>query len=217
MARTFNEEQMKKLNKITTTEFKGFVKVDKIFDRQEPGVEKSIYARLCRVYDPNPDADMISSLGSSSYRNGERMGLVLIPVRDGITGSIVCDKKQLPQDPQILDARVVWEAIHGNGEMEEIAKEIVDGYKGEDFNDRYYTVKENGQESVVFNKEHVAYILGPASELYAEEIRQADIDRKITPKYAYTDAFASAEFVAPLDGASILDFIIPQIPVTPEA
>ena len=47
MARNYTAEQLKVLNRVATNEFDGFVKIDKVFDRQDPGVEKCIYARLC--------------------------------------------------------------------------------------------------------------------------------------------------------------------------
>ncbi|MBQ9792178.1 MAG: hypothetical protein IJW32_00325 [Clostridia bacterium] len=184
MARTYTAEQLEVLKKVATNEFDGFIKIDKIYDRQDPGVEKFIYARLCRVYDPNMDIDMISSLGGVTYRNGERVGLVFVPVRDGKTGSIVCENGQFPQDPQLLDARVIWEAVHGEGEVEAISKEIVSEYKGTDFDDRYYTVKDNGQEARVLDKEHCSFLTGPASVMYAAEIRQSDRERVSTPRFS---------------------------------
>ena len=183
MARSYTKEQLKVLNRVATNEFDGFVKIDKVFDRQDPGIEKCIYARLCRIYDPNIDRDMVSSLGGVTYRNGERVGLVFVPVRNGKTGSIVCEDGQFPTDPQLLDARVVWEAVNGEGEVEAISKEIVSEYKGEDFDQRYYTVRENGQEARVLDKEHCAFLTGPAADMYAKEIRQSDKERLLTPRY----------------------------------
>ena len=207
MARNYTAEQLKALNRVATNEFDGFVKIDKVFDRQDPGVEKCIYARLCRVYDPNTDRDMISSLGGVTYRNGERVGLVFVPVRDGKTGSIVCEDGQFPKDPQLLDARVIWEAVNGEGEVESISKEIVSEYKGTDFDDRYYTVKDNGQEARVLDKEHCSFLTGPAAEMYAAEIRQSDKERLLTPRYPDSQITVESPASEVVDASSYTSFI----------
>ena len=206
MARNYTAEQLKKLNRIATNEFDGFIKIDKIQDRLNPGVEKCIYARLCRVYDPNIDMDMITSLGGVTYRNGERVGLVLVPVRDGKTGSVVCENGQFPKDPQLLDARVIWE-------IEEISKEIVGEYKGTDFDERYFTLKENGQEARVLDKSHCSFVLGPAAELYAQEIKQADRERLLTPRYSNSQITVDSPTAADFSDTSSFASFITRAPI----